>query len=255
MNNYTPQAGDTLVPGATGVTELKTIFNKVIAACGQAAVDAALIPYGLATGAAAEVTALVRQGVGAGQVVGSKGFAGQSSPSNLIWLAQQHGLTLQSQSYAQASPWFGIKPVVIGVNNGAALGDTGVAGHYVTAEGKTASGNIILSDPNSSASLSGGFTQVTPAQLQQASPFFFGVPSSLPSAGGNQGPILGGGVTSAVGGVVGSLIASLGIDVGDFFARTGLIVAGGLLVLLGLAALLFDREDVGAVAGAAARAA
>lgn len=249
---YIPAAGDTLVPGAKGVTELGTFVGGAIGACGEAAVAAAGAVYGLFSTTSSAVTQLAQQAVNTGHTYGPGASIGGTSPENLQWLGAQHGLTLQSQPWQQAlSQDAGQVPVILGLGNGSAVDPWAphLTGHYETVLGRTSAGNYIVSDPNSAQSQSGGLVVQTPGQIAAANPFAALVPSNILPASTLSAN------TSSSGGapwdVINSILTGLQQNWRDIAARSGLIVVGVILGLVGLTVLLFDREHIQTAANVA----
>lgn len=152
------------------VTERLTRVNGIVAGCGQAALLVILhVTKGLPT-TAAEVKALIVQGQNQHQA----GPGGNSTPSNLIWLAGQYGQHLTAIDWRNASTYIDQgQPVIVGVNNASVFGgpDTTVSGHYITLVGRSGR-NFLVSDPNTVESESGQFVVYTPEQLAAANPFW-----------------------------------------------------------------------------------
>lgn len=255
MATYTPQPGDTLIPGAQAATELLSPIGGFIAGCGQASL---LVLAHLVNGtpiSPQQVTAIIRDSVTHGASP-----SGVSTPSELEATANDLGTPLQSVPWQQAlAQDAGVTPIEIGVSNASAFGgaDSGVAGHYVTVVGRTAQGNFIVSDPNTQASISGGFVSYTPAQFQQAHPFW----ASIPQANTLLGSVSGVGTTVSLGGLSGQTI-SQGVSSGlsgaastlghgllgavnvsslpDLLWRVGLVVFGVVVIVVALLALNFQ---------------
>lgn len=256
---YQPSGGDTVIPGSQGVGEWSTLVGGVVAACGEAALAAALTVTTGSPATGAQVTSLTQNAVGQGWTVGKYAYAGQSSPQTLANLAKSQGVTLNDMSYQQAlSQYAGVRPIVIGISNATALGgdDANVQGHYITVLGKTSGGNYVVSDPNQQASQSGGLVVYTPQQIADAQPFSAQVPSTGPSGNaGNTSGLLGGGAANAgSGGVLQGIAASFGVSsVQDLAWRTGFIVLGGVMVVVGT--LILFRKEAGTVVALGAKAA
>lgn len=198
MSTYTPTLGDTIYTGANAATEDLSRVGGFIAGCGEAALLVVLNAVKGAPTTPSDVTALIKQAVNAGQVTGGLAQSGESSPANLEALANSQGVSLQSGDYhALLAQYAGVKPVIVGVSNARAFGgaDSNVFGHYVTVVGKTATGNYVVSDPNTPESQAGKFVTYTPAQINAAQPFWSAVPG---------GAILGG--VGGIGGIGGNIL-------------------------------------------------
>ena len=152
------------------VTERLTRVNGIVAGCGQAALLVILhATKGLPT-TAAELKALIVQSQNNHQA----GIRGNSTPSNLIWLAGQYGQQLTPIDWRNASQYVDAgQPVIVGVNNARVFGgpDTTVEGHYVTLVGRSGR-NYLVSDPNTVESETGNFVVYTPEQIAAAHPFW-----------------------------------------------------------------------------------
>ena len=189
---YTPQAGDTLVPGAAGVTELGSAVGGFIAGCGWASLAAVRKVVSPGSDASPTgVSGLIDQAVQQHQTVGKYAASGQSTPSNIKYIASKNGVTLMDITQQQAIQVAGVDPVEVGVSNARAFGgnDSNVSGHYVTILGKAASGNLIVSDPNSTQSESGRLVEYTQAQLSAAQPFWFGTVEASGAGTGSTGAV------------------------------------------------------------------
>lgn len=246
MATYNPQSSDLLVPGVQAATELASHVGGFMAGCGFAALDVILNATRGVSTSPAEVTAIIQQATNQGQTIGAGGVA---TPANIEAVAQNDfGVTLQSFGYQQAlSQYAGSKPIEIGVANAAAFGgaDTGVHGHYITVVGRTGNGDFIVSDPNTSQSAAGQFVTYSPQQIANARPFWAGVPNNpiIGGSGSGSNPInaLWGG---ALGGVIATLVGGNGKQsLTDFLWRSGLIIAGGIIVLVGIIAFTISGQE------------
>jgi hypothetical protein len=153
----------------TAVTEDFTRVNGIIAGCGQAALLTILhITKGLPA-TSDELKAIIVQGINGHQA----GVGGESTPSNLIWLAQQYGQIIQTIDFNRLDDYVGQQPIIVGVSNASAFGgsDVGVHGHYITILDKSGR-NYVVSDPNTVASQQGNFILYSPGQLAAAQPFW-----------------------------------------------------------------------------------
>ena len=174
MANYTPASGDVVIPGAQAATELLSKTGGFIDGCGEASLA---VISGIINGtpvSPAAVSAIIRDAMNHGA-----GPGGVSTPSELQATAKDYGFTLQSVPWQTAlTQDAGIVPIELGVGNATAFGgaDANVHGHYVTIVGKTAGGSYIVSDPNTQASIGGGFVTYTAQQIANAQPFWAGTP-------------------------------------------------------------------------------
>ena len=258
MANYTASAGDVVLPGVQAATELLSRVGGFVAGCGFAAL--AVVSNALqGTGTSpATVTAIIQAAVAQGQTQTPSGVA---TPGNLEAVAQTDlGITLQGENIQTALSQAGSTPIILGVANASALGgaDTGVHGHYITIVGRQANGDYIVSDPNTAASVAGGFVTYTPQQIANALPFWAGAPTG-PVSGAVLPAIAATG--SAASGTLGALANAL-TNLQNAGA-TGLRLAGWLilaLVITGAGIWLLIPEQTksdaaGAVTGAATHAA
>lgn len=218
MANYAATVGDTIYTGATAVTEDLSRVSGFIAGCGEAALLVVLNAVKGVPTAPSDVTALIKQAVNSRQVTGGLAASGETSPGNLETLASQYGVTLTSGDYKrQLASYAGVKPVILGVSNATAFGgsNANVHGHYITVVGRTATGNYIVSDPNTPQSKAGRFVQYSPSQIDAAQPFWSAVPN---------GAVLGGSQTVSTSSIgIGPLqiqlpnwLSSLGTGLGSF---------------------------------------
>jgi hypothetical protein len=245
---YTPQPGDSVIPGAQAATELLSPVGGFIAGCGQASL---LVIAHLVNGtpiSASEVTTVIRDSTTHGASA-----TGVSTPSQLMATANDLGTPLQSVQWQTAlAQDAGVTPIELGVGNARAFGgaDRNIAGHYVTVVGRTAQGNYIVSDPNTQASLNGGFVAYTPGQIAAAQPFWAAIPQASSTIGGafgglNEAAIAGGissGLQNAASVAGHGLLGGVGVkSLPDLLWRIGLVLVGVLVVLLAVAALSFDE--------------
>lgn len=228
--------GDYIIPGAQAVTETLSRVGGVINGCGQAALA---VMQGIATGqppSVAQVTALIMQGAQAGYT----GTTGVSTPSGLAALGAASGTPLTVGSGQSALGTINANlargyPTEVGVANARVFGgsDVNVRGHYITIVGRAASGNYIVADPNQPAALSGQFVQYSPAQITQAHPFGTLTPISINPPGntalGSAAPL-------------GGLFSAFGVSPQDFAWRSGLIVGGMILIVLGMLVFFSHQE-------------
>lgn len=174
MANYSPHAGDVVIPGAQAATELLSKTGGFIAGCGEASLA---VVSGIVNGtpvSPAAVSAIIRDAMNHGA-----GPGGVSTPAELQATAKDYGVQLQSVPWKTAlAQDAGVIPIELGVSNATAFGgaDAHVHGHYVTVVGKTAGGSYIVSDPNTQASIGGGFVSYTAQQIAKAQPFWAGTP-------------------------------------------------------------------------------
>jgi hypothetical protein len=284
MATYQASLGDTLVPGSASVTELLTTVGGSIASCAWAgyAVVQHIIQGTPATGA--EDTALTEQAVTEHQTVGRFADSGQATPQNIEYIAGLHGIHFLDLTQAQAVSVAGETPVEIGVSNAKAFGgsDSNVSGHYITMVGKTARGDLIVSDPNQPESEQGKFNVYSQAQLTAAQPFAF----LAPSADSGSGPqtsatVAPGGIGTPGGGInipgvgtiwsglqgaasslnsLGNINSTIEGVVGGFFSaamvalkRIGVFALGLAAVVLGV--IVIFRAAAGRAVGNAAKVA
>lgn len=253
MATYTPQPGDTVIPGAQAATELLSPIGGFIAGCGQASL---LVIAHLVNGtpiSASEVTTVIRDSTTHGASA-----SGVSTPKQLMATANDLGTPLQSVQWQTAlTQDAGTIPVELGVNNARAFGgaDSNVAGHYITVVGRTAQGNYIVSDPNTQASIAGGFVAYTPGQIAASQPFWAGVPQASTLLGGVGGALgeqaLASGIASGISGAASTVGSGLlgGVHVSslpDLLWRVGLVLAGVVVILLAILALSFGDAQAGA---------
>lgn len=187
QQTYVPAAGDVVIPGATGVTELFSWVLGGINGCGEAALIAILVLMGKAKGTPAEVTAFIWQVI-------KNGFSsnGAINPAAVIWLAKQNGVELDSTDWNNALDTLaGSVPIEVEVKNASALGgtDSTVHIHYITVLGKTASGLFVVSDPNSNQSKTGKLVVYSKQQISAALPIWAGIPKGF--IGGSDGNLFG----------------------------------------------------------------
>lgn len=174
MANYTPAAGDVVIPGAQAATELLSRTGGFIAGCGEASLA---VVSGIVNGtpvSPAAVSAIIQDAMNHGA-----GPGGVSTPAELQATARDYGVSLQSVPWQTAlAQDAGVIPVELGVGNATAFGgaDANVHGHYVTVVGRAANGSYIVSDPNTQASIGGGFVTYTAQQIANARPFWAGTP-------------------------------------------------------------------------------
>lgn len=244
MATYTNSMGGVLYQGATSVTEDLSRVNGFIAGCGEAALLVVLNAVKGVPTTPQDVTNLINQAVNAHKTVGGLAASGESSPSTLEYLANQHGVTLSSGDYRLLlKQYAGSKPVLLGVSNATAFGgrDATVRGHYITVVGKTSDNRYIVSDPNSAESKSGQFIVYSQSQIDAAQPFYAAIPNgpslaSVGSVGGGGIPVISG---------IGDALGTAGIlkNIGDWFSnptRILKIILGSGIIMIVIAALLFD---------------
>lgn len=228
MANYTPAAGDVVIPGAQAATELLSHVGGFVAGCGEASLA---VISGIVNGTPvtpAAVTAIImdamRHGAGPG---------GVSSPGELQATARDYGFTLNSVDWRTAlAQDAGVTPIEIGLDNASALGgsDVGVSGHYVTIVGKTAGGSFIVSDPNQLASVNGGFVTYTLGQIANAQPFWAGVPGG--TVAGATYPGLTGAAQTVQSAGIPQAIQSFGQTITTDFTRGAQLVGWMVLALV-----------------------
>jgi Papain-like cysteine protease AvrRpt2 len=257
VSTYQSSPSDTLLSGATGVSEWQTTVGGVVAACGEAA----LVPLlALTVGTPAttqEVTSLTQQAVNNHWTVGTYAYAGQSSPQTLSNIAKTQGVTLQNMSYQSAlKQYAGKRPIVIGVSNAQAFGgdDKGIFGHYIAVLGVTGpgnpagAGNYIVSDPNQQQSEDQQLVVYTPAEIAAAQPFSAQVPTTGPTtapanvtASASLNPL---DPSTWLPAISSGVLSSLGISsIQDLLWRTGFIVLGLVLVILGFYIMFIPAEE------------
>lgn len=179
---------DVLIPGAQALSEWFSPVGGLIIGCGEAS---ALVVSHILKGeplSAQELTDTIKAAIAAGQTVGSNHA---QTAANVQWDLQRSGIS-STAVYDQGSIVdelkrdAGIRPLILGVSNGAALpGETsGLRGHYVTLVGRGGDGTFLLADPNSEAATHGGFTRATLQQILASQPFAAIEPSGV-TGGGN----------------------------------------------------------------------
>jgi hypothetical protein len=242
---YHPSEGDTLVPGVAPIHE----FFGFLADCGQAASE---VIYSWGTGqpvSGDHINAVVR-------AMQQKGLAGGGGLSSLSGNSAQ--LASEGIPNAVTSDWIsaitgnaGSKPVELFVTNARALpGDeTNLHNHFLTIVGRTASGDFIASDPDSTQAKNGQFSVFSATQLQAANP----QGAIVPSGGGATDPgssfwqgfwqgfwpgLLGTSGQAQAPQQAAQVAAGL---TSDALWRGGLIVLGGLLLLVGVIVFILPR--------------
>lgn len=234
MANYTPQAGDVLIPGAQGATELLSRVGGFIAGCGEASLA---VIVGLMQGTPptpAQVTAIIQDAIAHGA-----GPGGVATPAELQATAKDYGVNLQSVPWQAAlASYTGVAPIELGVSNATAFGgaDANVHGHYITVVGRAANGSYIVSDPNTQASIGGGFVTYTAQQIANAQPFWAGVPggTAMGSAAGSVGGALANSIPAAISGFGQTVTADLtrGLQLVGWGVLALVIVGAGLWLLI-----------------------
>ena len=248
MANYTPSSGDVVVPGVTGATELLSRVGGFIAGCGEASLA---VIVGFANGtppSPAQVTGIIQDAMTHGA-----GPGGVSTPAELQATAKDYGVTLNSVDWHTAlTQDVGVVPVELGVSNATAFGgpDANVHGHYITVVGRAQNGSYIVSDPNTQASLGGGFVTYTAAQIAAARPFWAGAPGSVQNA---TAPGVAG-VANTVSGIP-AAITNVGNTLTADLTRGLQLVGWGVLalVILGAGLWLLIPDDVKQGAGDAVK--
>jgi hypothetical protein len=215
---YTPAAGDTLIPGATAIHE----FFGFLGDCGQAAAE---IVYSWSKGqtpSGDHINAVVRAMQQAGLASGS----GVSTlAGNSLELSREGIPNFTTHDWQGAlQQYAGVRPIELFVNNARALpGDeVTVSGHFLTIEGRTASGNFVASDPDNALAKVNKLAVYTLQQLKNA------------ATGGALVPTGGGpGIGIPPGGVIGEGAAQQGANAGGATAKTTADAVAGLQDALG----------------------
>lgn len=228
MANYTPASGDVIIPGAQAATELLSKTGGFINGCGEASLA---VIMGIVNGtpvSPATVSAIIRDAMNHGA-----GPGGVSTPSELQATARDYGFTLQSVPWQTAlAQDAGIIPIELGVGNATAFGgaDANVHGHYVTVVGRAANGSYIVSDPNTQASIGGGFVTYTAQQIANAQPFWAGTPGG--TVAGATYPGLSGAAQTVSSAGIPQAIQSFGQTITTDVTRGAQLVGWGVLALV-----------------------
>lgn len=258
MANYSPQPGDVVIPGAQAATELLSKTGGFIAGCGEASLA---VISGIVNGtpvSPAAVSAIIKDAMNHGA-----GPGGVSTPSELEATAKDYGFTLQSVPWRTAlAQDVGVIPIELGLGNATALGgaDANVHGHYVTVVGRTGAGNFIVSDPNTQASIGGGFVTYTAQQIANAQPFWAGAPGG--TIAGATYPGLSGAAQTVSSAGIPQAIQQFGQTITSDAVRGAQLVGWGVLALVIVGAGLWllipqstKQAASDAVTGAASHAA
>lgn len=240
-----------IVPGAASVSEWASRVNGVIAGCGQAGI---LVMSHLLKGtplSTQQLTALITQGVNAGQTVTPGGV---TTLPQLQWLASQQGITTQQINWRDAlRQYAGRLPIEIGVNNATVFGgaNASVHGHYIDILGvDTTTGNYLVADPNTPQAQSGGLVQYSASQIAAADPFGAIIPTGVgggPVSTAGSVPVISGvgdffsNVTDIPGAISMATQATLSAA-GATLKRGALVILG--LIVLALAVFVLLREPI-----------
>jgi hypothetical protein len=228
MANYTPASGDVVIPGAQAATELLSRTGGFIAGCGEASLA---VVSGIVNGtpvSPAAVSAIIQDAMNHGA-----GPGGVSTPAELQATARDYGVNLQSVPWQSAlAQDAGSVPVELLVGNATAFGgaDANVHGHYVTVVGRAANGSYIVSDPNTAASIGGGFVTYTAQQIANARPSWAGVPGG--TVAGATYPGLNGAAQTVSSAGIPQAITSFGQTIAADATRGAQLVGWGVLALV-----------------------
>ena len=247
MANYTPKSGDVIVPGATGATELLSRVGGFIAGCGEASLA---VVNGVVNGtppSPAEVTGIIQDAISHGA-----GAGGVSTPTQLQATAKDYGFSLNSVPWQSAlTQDAGVVPIVLGVGNATAFGgsDSNVHGHYITVVGRAQNGSYIVSDPNTAASVGGGFVTYSASQIAASLPFWAGAPGTVAQATQPATSAVASNTVGALNGVsqaIGTFGATLTADLTRGLQLVGWGVLALVIVGAGLWLLIPDNVKQGA---------